>query len=146
MKTRGYHLVLTASRAEMSDYGLDPFAAFTCTFPHRLLPKKYLEGWFVPRCNDDGSARFAPYGLRKVESMLVDEFGEDELVVTHPDHLHRFVGPDTRAILISSMDPMGLAYVSTTYNSLIGFGGEALNASEFRRLMEDPVIAKSRAT
>jgi hypothetical protein len=29
------------------------------------------------------------------------------------------------------MDPMGLAYVSTTYNSLIGFGGESLNAFEF---------------
>jgi len=35
---------------------------------------------------------------------------------------------------------MGLAYVSTTYNSLIGFGGEALNASEFKKLITHPSI------
>jgi peptide/nickel transport system substrate-binding protein len=40
------------------------------------------------------------------------------------------------------MDPMGLAYVSTTYNSLIGFGGEALNASEFEELVYHPSILK----
>ena len=42
------------------------------------------------------------------------------------------------------MDPMGLAYVSTTYNSLIGFGGEALNAAEFTRLIKHPSLVKYR--
>ena len=32
--------------------------------------------------------------------------------------------------------------VSTTYNSLIGFGGEALNASEFEKLVTHPSIQK----
>ena len=36
----GKMIVLTASRAEMSQYDYDPFVAFTCTFPHKLIPGK----------------------------------------------------------------------------------------------------------
>jgi radical SAM superfamily enzyme YgiQ (UPF0313 family) len=39
---------------------------------------------------------------------------------------------------------MGLAYVSTTYNSLIGFGGEALNAAEFEKLITHPAIQEHK--
>jgi radical SAM superfamily enzyme YgiQ (UPF0313 family) len=42
------------------------------------------------------------------------------------------------------MDPMGLAYVSTTYNSLIGFGGKPLNSYEFEKLVTHPSIQKYR--
>jgi len=136
--SKGYKIVLTASRAEASIYGYDPFVAFTNTFPHKLFPKRYLEEWFVPRRNQDGSAQFMPYGLRKAEAVLMDAFGEDNVISANADDLERFVGDDTRLICITSMDPMGLAYVSTTYNSLIGFGGDALNASEFRWLMKRP--------
>ncbi|MBN1281035.1 MAG: B12-binding domain-containing radical SAM protein, partial [Candidatus Thermoplasmatota archaeon] len=60
------------------------------------------------------------------------------------DQLDRFIGTDTKIVGISSMDPMGLAYVSTTYNSLIGFGGEALNAAEFERLITHPAIQRHK--
>ena len=40
------------------------------------------------------------------------------------------------------MDPLGLAYVSTTYNSLLSFGGEAVNSYEFRKLIFHPSIQK----
>ncbi len=33
------------------------------------------------------------------------------------------------------MDPLGLAYVSITYNSLFPFGGETVNSHEFHKLM-----------
>lgn len=141
----GRRFVLTASRAEMSDYCLDPFIAFTCTFPHKLFPKAFLEDWYTPKNLDDGSARFAPYGIRKVEALLVNRYGRESVVVCHPDSLHQFVGKETEAILVSSMDPNGLAYVSTTYNSLIGFGGEALNAHEFELLMERVRAVKGKA-
>jgi radical SAM superfamily enzyme YgiQ (UPF0313 family) len=140
MKKNGYKIVLTASRAESSIYGYDPFIAFTNTFPHKLFPKSSLERWFRERRNQDGSAQFMPYGLRKVESILMDEFGEDNVVSANPGDLDNFVGDDTRLICMTSMDPVGLAYVSTTYNSLISFGGDALNASEFRWLMDRPAM------
>jgi hypothetical protein len=37
----GFEIVLTASRAEMADYGLDPFLAFYCTFPSGLFPRSW---------------------------------------------------------------------------------------------------------
>ena len=137
----GHPIVLTASRAEMSHYDDNPFLAFICTFPkgiaHRIL-RKYL-----PEIKtDDSSAKFAPYGLRKVEALLVEEFGPDPVIVSHYDSLHKVIGSKTKLVCISTMDPMGLAFVSTTYNSLIGFGGEALNQAEFKRLVTHPSIIR----
>src|SRR5512136_2182377 len=136
----GYPIVLTASRAEANEYDDNPFAAFICTFPKKLSGlalRDHLEN--LPS-NNDGTAKRTIYGLRKVESLLTEEFGEENVVVSHYDQLHRFIGKNTKIVGISSMDPMGLAYVSTTYNSLIGFGGEALNASEFEKLITHPAI------
>ena len=140
--TEGYPIVLTASRAEANEYNNNPFAAFICTFPQKLSGlalKEHLENLAH---NDDGTAQRTIYGLRKVESLLIDEFGEENVVVSHYDNLHKFIGKKTKILGISSMDPMGLAYVSTTYNSLIGFGGESLNSAEFKRLMAHPSIQK----
>jgi radical SAM superfamily enzyme YgiQ (UPF0313 family) len=44
------------------------------------------------------------------------------------------------------MDPTGMGYVSKTYSSIIGLGGEPMNAVEFRKLMEHPSIRKYRPT
>ncbi|MCX6667246.1 MAG: radical SAM protein [Euryarchaeota archaeon] len=138
----GVPIVLTASRAEANEYDNNPFNAFICTFPRKLsgyILRDHLENL---ENNADGTAKCTIYGLRKVESMLVDEFGEENVVVSHYDNLHKFIGKKTKIVGISSMDPMGLAYVSTTYNSLIGFGGEALNSFEFKKLVAHPSIQK----
>jgi len=139
----GVPIVLSASRAEMSHYRYNPFIAFTCTFP-QAFTKVVLEKYFRADDHPDGRARFAPYGLRKVETMLAAEFGRDNVVVSHYADLDRVVGPNTKIFGATSMDPMGLAYVSTTYNSLIGLGGESLNSVEFRRLMNHPALKKHR--
>jgi radical SAM superfamily enzyme YgiQ (UPF0313 family) len=143
-KIEGYPIVLTASRAEASEYDNNPFAAFICTFPKKLSGYILKDHLASLKSNEDGSAKRTIYGLRKIESILIDEFGEENIVVSHYDNLHRFIGKKTKVVGISTMDPMGLAYVSTTYNSLIGFGGEALNASEFEMLVTHPSIQKCR--
>jgi len=138
--TDGYPIVLTASRAEANEYDDNPFAAFICTFPKKLSSialREHLEN--IPN-NEDGTAQRTIYGLRKVESLISQEFGQENVVVAHYDQLHKFIGKNTKIVGISSMDPMGLAYVSTTYNSLIGFGGEALNAAEFEKLITHSAI------
>lgn len=140
----GVPIVLTSSRAEMSHFHNDPFVAFTMTFPHKLIPNRYKKKWFQTTNNPDGSAQFAPYGLRKVEAMLIKEFGRENVITAHYTDLHKFIGKRTKLVGISTMDPMGLAYVSTTYNSLLGFGGEAVNSFEFKRLLEHPSILKYR--
>ncbi len=138
----GVPIVLTASKAESNEYDNNPFAAFLCTFPKKISGyalKEHLEN--IP-INNDGSAKRTIYGLRKIESIIIDEFGEENVVCAHYNELNKFIGNKTKIVGISTMDPMGLAYVSTTYNSLIGFGGEALNASEFEKLLNHTSIKK----
>jgi len=138
----GYPIVLTASRVEANEYDNNPFSAFICTFPKKISGNILKEHLTNLENNEDGTAKRTIYGLRKVEALLVSEFGEENVVVSHYENLHRFIGKNTKVVGVSSMDPMGLAYVSTTYNSLIGFGGEALNASEFKKLITHPSIQK----
>jgi radical SAM superfamily enzyme YgiQ (UPF0313 family) len=142
MKTKegGYPIVLTASRAEANEYDNNPFSAFICTFPQKLSGYVLKEHLNNLKSNKDSTAKNTIYGLRKIESILTDVFGEETVVVSHYDKLDKFIGKNTKAVGVSTMDPMGLAYVSTTYNSLIGFGGEALNAAEFKKMLNHPSI------
>ena len=141
---QGVKIVLTAPRGEMSRYSGDPFAAFIGVFPEKVIPRPMLRPkWFQPEDLEDGSAKFMPYGLRKVEALLLNAgFPREDVVCCHPDNLERFVGPKTKIVGITSMDPMGLAYVSVTYNSMIAVPGESFDALEFRRVMENPVFKK----
>jgi hypothetical protein len=122
----GFKIVLTASRAEMSQYGpevgapADAFIAFTSTFPNRYV-RPIVRRFFVPMDERDGRARFAPYSLRKIEALLGDQDGPDTVAVCHPDNLAKFIGDRTKVVGITTMDPLGLGYVSVTYNSLIPF-------------------------
>lgn len=140
----GVQFVLTGSAIDMSDFGLDPFMAFAGAFPTKIIPKGLLRKRLYPRVprNEDGSAKYAPYGMRKIESLLVGEFGEENVVVVHPWDLERFVGPKTKVIGISSMDPAGIGFVSRTYTSIVGFGGEPLAAAEFRELIQKPLLRR----
>lgn len=138
----GVPIVLAASRAEANEYDNNPFHAFICTFPKKFSGFALREHLNNLASNKDGTAQRTAYGLRKVESILIDEFGEENVKVAHYNQLHKFIGRKTKIFGISTMDPMGLAYVSTTYNSLIGLGGEALNAFEFKKLLMHPSILK----
>ena len=85
----GVPIVLAASRAEANEYDSNPFAAFICTFPKKLSGRMLKEHLDNLKSNKDGTAKHTIYGLRKVESMLIDEFGEENVVVSHYDNLHK---------------------------------------------------------
>lgn len=140
----GVPIVLTASEMEMSDFKLNLVVSFTGSFPLRYMPQRFLKRILYPSnpLNEDGTARFAPYGLRKVEALLVKEFGRKNVVVAHPRSLQMFVGPDTRVVGISTMDPLGDAFVSRTYTSILGLGGKSLNRMEFEKLVCHPSLKK----
>ena len=142
LKADGITIVLTASNIEMSDFDLNPFIAFAGGFPDILVQKKLYP--MLPS-NMDGTAKFAPYGLRKVESQLIDRFGKENVVVVHPSNLHRFIGPKTRIVGISTMDPLGIGFVSRTYTSILGLNGKPATLVEFEDLLHDPVLRKHGA-
>ena len=140
--TSGTKIVLTASATEMSEFGNNPFVAFVGGFGSGPVPKWLIRKYLYPPVEHtaDGRAKLAPYGLRKVEAMLLKNgFSESDVAVVHPADLDNFIGPNTKAVGISSMDPTGMGYVSKTYSSLVG-GGEPMNAQEFKALAKHPAI------
>jgi radical SAM superfamily enzyme YgiQ (UPF0313 family) len=142
----GAKVVLTASATEMSDYFNNPFAAFVAGFAKGPVPLSLLRKWLYPPVPHDrnGRASHAPYGLRKVEALLVENgFSESDVAVVHPANLDSFIGSNTKVVGISSMDPTGMGYVSKTYSTLVG-GGEPMNAIEFKALVEHPSIRRYR--
>ena len=73
--------------------------------------------------------------------LLEGGFSPEDIAVVHPEDLENFIGPETKVVGISSMDPTGMGYVSKTYSSIVG-GGEPMNAIEFRKLVMHPSIKK----
>jgi len=96
-KNDGVMIVLTASDIEMSDFDLNPFIAFAGGFPKVLVQKKLYPD--LP-FNSDNTVKYAPYGLRKVESLLIEEFGEENVVTAHPNNLHHFIEKKTKIVAI----------------------------------------------
>jgi len=143
-QSQGVPIVLTASAAYMSDFGLSPFRAFTGGFPTGIVPRRLLRKYWYPPVpnNGDGTAKYAPYGMRKIEAILVREFGAENVAVVHPDYLKEVVGPKTKVVGISSMEAAGIGFVSRTYTSFVGFGGEPVAAAEFRDLIGKPILRK----
>jgi radical SAM superfamily enzyme YgiQ (UPF0313 family) len=140
----GKSIVLTASEVEMSDFNLNLVAAFAGSFPLGFVPRRLIKRVLYPAdpFNADGTAKLAPYGLRKVEALLAKEFGRENVVTAHPRNLQRFVGPKTKVIGISAMDSLGHAFVSRTYTSIVGLGRKPLNRIEFEKLLANPAIRK----
>ncbi|MCL1966170.1 MAG: B12-binding domain-containing radical SAM protein [Candidatus Bathyarchaeota archaeon] len=140
----GTKIVLTASATEMSDFSNSPFMAFVGGFGKGPIPLFYVRKSLYPhkQSKPDGQASYAPYGLRKLESILLEGgFDQDDIAVVYPEHLGLFIGPSTKVVGISSMDPTGMGYVSKTYSSIVG-GGEPMNRIEFRKLVMHPAIRK----
>jgi len=140
----GVKVVLTASATEMSDFYNNPFVAFVAGFAKGPIPLWFLRKKLYPPVEhtSDGRAKYAPYGLRKIEALLLENgFDESEVAVVHPFNLDTFIGPETKVVGVSSMDPVGMGYVSKTYSSLVG-GGEPMNAIEFREMITHRNIRK----
>ncbi|MBD3227615.1 MAG: radical SAM protein [Candidatus Lokiarchaeota archaeon] len=130
-KKSGYPIVFTSSATEMSNFKGDPFRAFMGGFP-QLFTK--IQG-YPPVEHDKSGAKYAPYGLRKIQSVLLENgFSENDIAVSHPKYLSKYIGENTKILAISTMDALALAYVDMTYSSFLGMG-EPTNAIEFRKLL-----------
>ncbi|MFQ5980205.1 MAG: B12-binding domain-containing radical SAM protein [Candidatus Heimdallarchaeota archaeon] len=145
MKTSGKRIVITADRSMMSDYHGIMFIGFSATIPNKFMPDFFRQKTFFPTIasHSDGTAKFAPLGIRKIESALLkNDFG-GEVVVAHPDHLAKVVGSETKIIGISTEDPLGKGPASSTFASILG--GEAYTTKSFRTLITHPLIRKYKS-
>ena len=138
-------IVLTADRTLMSPYrGVSLATFFGCApaldpnrkksdFWYKILgrqvtPKILFDFICNPISHTNGVANFAPYGLRKVEAgLLRDGFKREEVVVAHPDHIEKFIGPETQVIGTYEMDPLGMGPVTMTFT----YGRKQTSYDEF---------------
>src|SRR5689334_22471005 len=111
------------------------------------IPQKYSKTFFNNAVFDneswpDGRAKYVPNGLRMVETLLLREYSDDDVVVCYVDQLEQFVGPETKVLAIHAHNPLGISYATDVYSKLAGENLTPLNAHEFIRIVTHPSILK----
>lgn len=144
-QSQGRKIVLTSDQTMMSTYHGGVMLGFAAIMPRRALPDFVFHKFFCPPvpAAADGSAAIAPCGMRKVEAALLEAgFSRDEVMVAHPLHLDRAIGPETKVVGITHDDPMGKIAVRQI-EEIIG-RGPPFNRSKFLELLNHPLIRKYR--
>ena len=132
----GKLIVLTAPLTETIDHAGFFIQMALASIPQWLefvLNRKYPK-WREVECNQDGTARYMPAGVRVLEKSLLREFTADEVVACFPDDLDKFVGPNTRVVGVSTHNPLGVTFAAGVYTSIYGSSKEPLN-SIYTRVM-----------
>lgn len=141
----GKKIVLTSDPTMMSSYHGGVMLGFAAIMPKAALPGWIFHKFFCPPvpAAADGSAAIAPCGMRKVEAALLDAgFSRDDVMVAHPNHLDRAIGPETKVVGITHDDPMGKIAVREI-EEIIGKGAP-YNRASFLELISHPLIKEHR--
>lgn len=137
-KDGGKLIVLTAPLTETIDhagYFIQMGMASMPIWMEFVLNKKYPK-WREVVCNEDGSARYMPAGVRLVEKSLLREFSEDEIVACYPDDLPKFIGPKTRVVAVSTHNPLGVTFAAGVYTSIFGSSKQPINAHYAKKMFD----------
>jgi radical SAM superfamily enzyme YgiQ (UPF0313 family) len=165
-------VLLTADRTLMSSFRGISLASFLGCFPavelnngsnhnsfwsyalrNRMASKAIFRNQVTPRILFDfisnsgeqtkGLAKYAPYGLRKIESALIEwGYPREDVAVVHPDYIDKFITSETEAIGVYEMDPLGMGPVSMTFT----YGRHFMSYTEYcnRQLHHCINAAKSK--
>jgi hypothetical protein len=135
--------VLAASSTEASEWNHSIWQQMlSATIPQKYSKTFFNEASFNNESWPDGRAKYVPNGLRMVETLLLREYSEDDVVVCYVDQLERFVGPETKVLAIHAHNPLGISYATDVYTKLAGENLTPVNAHEFIRIVTHPVIKK----
>ena len=113
----GPEVVLTSDRTLMSDYHSNEFLGFgTCAPPNFIPESLYSYLFFPPMKSKHGLPVAAPYGLRKVEAILLQE--GFKVTTVGPEELEQYIN-DAKVVGIHVMDPFGLGPASSTLSAIL---------------------------
>lgn len=129
-------VVLTAPLSEAVDaqnFVLQMSMASMPKWMEFVLDLKY-PNWRRVERRVDGSAANLPAGLRVVERALTREFGADEVVACYPSDLHRFIGPRTRVVGVSTHNPLGVTFAAGIFASVFGSSRDPITSHYTKRL------------
>lgn len=136
----GKLIVLTAPLTETIDhagYFIQMGMASMPIWMEGVLNRKY-PNWRNVEYNDDSSARYMPAGSRVLEASLLREYSADDIVACYPDDLHKFIGPNTRVVAVSTHNPLGVTFAAGVYTSIFGTSKMPIN-SHYSRLMFEKI-------
>lgn len=134
----GKLIVLTAPLTETIDHAGYFIQMALASLPKRLegiITNKYPR-WRELQRNPDGSALYMPAGVRLLEASLLREFPAEEIVCCYPDDLEKFIGPRTRAVGVSTHNPLGVTFAAGVYASIFGSSREPINSHYAKQLFE----------
>ncbi|VVB71832.1 Ribosomal protein S12 methylthiotransferase RimO [uncultured archaeon] len=143
--SRGKKIVLTSDETMMSSYYGGVMLGFAAIMPASVLPDWIFRSFFCPPvpARGDGSAQYAPCGMRKVEAALLEAgYSRDDVMVAHPAHLEKAIGPDTKIVGITHDDPMGKIAVRELEDIIRR--GPPHNRSKFLALVNHPLLKKHK--
>jgi hypothetical protein len=135
----GKLIVLTAPLTEIIDhagYFIQMSMASLPIWLEGILNKKYPE-WRNVEYNKDGSAKYMPAGIRLVEASLLRQYSADDIVCCYPQDAHKFIGPNTRVVAISTHNPLGVTFAAGVYTSIFGSSREPINSHYSKELFAD---------
>ena len=93
-------------------------------------------GWRRVERNADGSAACMPAGLRVAERVLAEAFGASNVIACYPEDLPKHIGPRTRAVGVSTHNPLGATFAAGVFASVFGTSKEPIT-SHYTRLLFD---------
>lgn len=138
-------IVLTASSTEASEFKHSIWQQMlSATIPYKFSKTFIDPASMINDCWPDGRAKYVPNGLRMIETLLLREYSEEDVVTCYVDNLDKFVGPETKVVGIHAHNPLGISYATDVYSKLAGENHMPLNAHEFMRIVTHPVIRKYR--
>jgi radical SAM superfamily enzyme YgiQ (UPF0313 family) len=136
-------VVLTASSTEASEYKHSIWQQMlSATIPYKYSKTFFNEVSFLNESWPDGRAKYVPNGLRMVETLLLRDYPEEDVVTCYLENLEKFVGPETKVVAIHAHNPLGISYATDVYSKLGGENLMPLNAFEFIKIVTHPVIKK----
>src|SRR5712671_3186494 len=133
---RGARIVLTAPLTEIIDhagYFIQMSMASLPMWLEGIINRKYPT-WRNVEYNADGSAKYMPAGVRVLEASLLRHYKEEDIACCYPDDLHKFIGPDTRIVAVSTHNPLGVTFAAGVYTSIFGSSRMPINSHYSREL------------
>lgn len=132
----GKLIVITAPLTESIDhagYFIQMALASLPVWMEGVINRKYPK-WREVEREPDGSARYMPAGVRLVEKSLLRAYERGDVVACYPADVHKFIGPRTRVVAVSTHNPLGVTFAAGVYTSIFGSSRMPINSHYSREM------------
>ena len=141
MASRGRKIVLAASTSQSFEHMHSNWKqTLLATLPARYAFVFNVDWADKAEIWPDGRAKYVPQGLRAIEALLAQRFGEEDIAVRCADQLDQFVGEDTRVVGIHAHNSLGITFATDVYAYFYGADVEPIHAGKFRQLILHPLL------